>query len=98
FTHYLAPFPVQGTFQKTLDYMKSAGVDGVFIQGSGSTYSDMAELNTFVLAHLVWHTKQSEEALTDEFVQGYYGKAAPFIRDYLRMRRQALPQRLSALS
>jgi len=98
FTNYLAPFPTQGTMQPSLQYLKSQGVEGVFLQGGGSTYSDMAELNAYILANLAWNTGLSEKQLTDEFMEGYYGKAGPFIKAYLDQRRNHLPGASSALS
>jgi hypothetical protein len=98
FTNYLAPFPVQGTLQKNLDYLKHQGAEGVFLQGGGSSYSDMAELNAYILAHLVWDSTISENQLTDEFVSGYYGKSGSIIKTYLNDRRNALPAVSSALS
>ncbi len=98
FTNYLAPFPIQGTLQKSLLYLKTNAVEGVFLQGGGPTYSDMAELNAYILAHLVWDIGTPEERLIDEFVNGYYGKAGPLIKEYLVARRNALPSVSSALS
>lgn len=98
FTNYLAPFPIQGTLQKNLDYLKHQGVEGVFLQGGGASYSDMAELSAYILAHLVWDSTISEDQLTDEFVNGYYGNAGPSIKAYLNARRNALPAASSALS
>jgi len=98
FTNYLAPFPIQGTFQKSLNYLQQQGVEGVFLQGGGASYSDMAELNAYILAHLVWDSTVSEDQLIDEFVNGYYGKAGPVIKAYLNARRNALPAVSSTLS
>lgn len=98
FTNYLAPFPVQGTLEKNLNYVKQQGAEGVFLQGGGSSYSDMAELNAYILAHLVWDSNISEDQLIDEFVSGYYKKAGPVIKTYLNDRRKALPAVSSALS
>ncbi|QQT33403.1 DUF4838 domain-containing protein [Sphingobacterium multivorum] len=98
FTNYLAPFPIQGTMQESLQYLKTQGVEGVFLQGGGATYSDMAELNAYILANLAWDTTLSEEQLTNEFIEGYYSEAGPFIKAYLAERRNHLPGPSSALS
>lgn len=98
FTNYLVPFPIQGTLQKSLDYLKQQGVEGVFLQGGGASYSDMAELNAYILAHRLWDSTVSEDQLTDEFLHGYYGKAGEPVKAYLNVRREALPAASSALS
>lgn len=98
FTNYLAPFPIEGTLQDNLTYLKHAGVEGLFLQGGGASYTDIAELNTYLLAHLVWDTDISADMLIKEFVQGYYGKAGLLVYEYLQARRKALPPAASALS
>ena len=98
FTNYLSPFPIQGTLQKNLSYLQEQGVSGLFLQAGGASYSDMAELNAYVLAQLLWDPKQSEADLTQEFIKGYYGKAAPFIANYLKERRERLRSQNSELA
>ena len=98
FTGFLTPFPVQGTMQQNVQYLKSAGAEGIFLQGGGGTYSDMAELNAYVLAHLLWNPDADEGRLTDEFINGYYGKGAPYVKTYLEARRLNLLQEAHSLS
>lgn len=90
FTNYLAPFPLQGTFQPSISYLESMGVEGVFLQGPGSTLGDMTELNAYILSNLVWNTHVDEKELTKEFLNGYYGKAARWVEQYLISRRENL--------
>ena len=57
---------------------------GLFEQGdAGSGTGDFVRLRAWLLAHLMWDPSQDENALTNEFLQGYYGPAAPFLRQYL---------------
>lgn len=84
FTNYLAPFAQWGTLQKNLLYYHEQGVQGVFAQGSGATYSDMAELKAYLLAKLLWDPSLDETRLTNEFVTGYYGSASTFVLQYMQ--------------
>lgn len=84
FTSYLAPFPDIPALKQNMKYFSDRGVKGVFAQGSGSTYSDMAELKGYLLAKLLWNPEADVEKLTREFLKGYYGKAAPFVDKYLK--------------
>lgn len=79
FTNYLAPFPDYNNLQPNLQYLLAHKVKGIFSQGSGETYSDMAAYNSYLQAHLLW---DPTKAPTD-FLDGYYGKAGPFIAQYL---------------
>lgn len=83
FTNYLAPFAQWGTLQKNMRYYHEQGVQGIFAQGSGASYSDMAELKAYLLAKLLWDPSQDEKRLTDEFVKGYYGPASTFVSQYM---------------
>lgn len=90
FTNYLSPFPVQHVIGADLAYYSSKGVKGIFEQGSGETYSDMAELNSYLQAKLLWDSRADVQKIIKEFCEGYYGKAAPFILKYLAARTEAL--------
>lgn len=90
FTNYLAPFPIIPTLQPNLNYFKQHQVSGVFAQGSGYDYSNLAELKQYILAKLLWSPELDVEKLTDEFLSGYYGPAAKYIRQYIYLQRDAL--------
>jgi hypothetical protein len=84
FTNYLAPFPDYNNLQPNLQYLADHHVKGVFSQGSGDTYSDMAAYNSYLQAKLLWNPALTTSTITDDFLEGYYGKAAPFIGQYLQ--------------
>jgi len=90
FTNYLAPFPVLTTLQPNLRFFSDHGITGAFEQGSGDTYSDMAELNSYLLAKLLWDPSRDVKELTADFCKGYYGKGAPYVLQYLDLRSKAL--------
>jgi hypothetical protein len=50
----------------------------------------MAELRAWVLAKLLWDPTRDGQALIDEFIEGYYGPAAPHIRNYLNVTHDAV--------
>lgn len=84
FTNYLAPFPDYNNLQPNLQYLSAHKVSGVFSQGSGDTYSDMAAYNSYLQAKLLWNPSLTTEAISNDFLNGYYGKAGPFIGQYLQ--------------
>lgn len=85
FTNYLAPFPVTPFFKPNIDLFIKHGVSGVFEQGSADTYSDMPELKSYVFSRLLWNPAGNADELTQDFLNGYYGKAAPVIAEYLSL-------------
>lgn len=83
FTNYLAPFPNLYTFKENFKYYKEKGVRGIFAQSSGETYSEMVELKSYLLAKLLWNPNVDVDSLIDNFLVGYYGKAAPSVKEYI---------------
>jgi len=92
FTNYLSPFPVLQNLQPDYKFLAKNHVRGIFEQGSGETYADMAALNSYIQAHLLWDIDADVAALTQDFCNGYYGKAGPFVLQYLDKRRQQMEQ------
>jgi hypothetical protein len=92
FTNYLSPFPVLQHAQPDFKFLAANNVRGIFEQGSGYTYGDMAELNSYVQAHLLWDLNADVAALTKDFCNGYYGKAGTWVMQYLDKRRQQMEQ------
>jgi hypothetical protein len=46
-------------------------------------------LRAWVLAQLLWNPQQDDRALINEFLEGYYGAAAPLIRQYFALLHEA---------
>lgn len=53
FDDYYTPFPVYTVMQRRLQMYARAGVNGVFLNGSGHDYSTYNRINTYVLAALL---------------------------------------------
>lgn len=86
FSNYFRPHPNLHVLGPNLRFFADNKVKGVFAQGSYITPSgEMEELRAWVLARLMWNPRQDDRALIDEFVSGYYGPAAPYVREYLEM-------------
>ncbi len=90
FTNYISPFPNLHVLQRNLAFFQKNGVSHIFSQGSGDTRGEFAELRAYLLAKLSWHTQADAKALTAQFLNDYYGKAAPFIHQYIDIMREHL--------
>jgi len=82
FTNYLAPFPNFGTLQPNMEFFKDNGIKGIFAQGSGDTYSEWAELRSYVIAKLFENDKADVKQLVAGFLKDYYGGAAKYLQQY----------------
>lgn len=85
---YLQPYPNLKAMSETIQYASGfPAVKGYFGQHMQSTRTmrggELAELRAWVAARLLWNPNQDYEELIEEFVNGYYGDAAPYVSDYI---------------
>lgn len=82
FRTYLSPFPNFHTIQPNIQLFRQYGIPMMFQQGSGSSWSDLAELKQYYISKLLWNPGLDGDSLINRFLGTYYGAAAPYIRDY----------------
>ena len=81
-----------GVLAPNIRYFIDNHVKGVFEEGSTSNYggTEFAEMRAWIIAKLLWNPDQDAHALAGEFIDGVYGQAAPFVRQYYDLLRAAL--------
>ena len=85
FHHYPHVFPNFAALQGNVKFFRDHGVKMLFEQGAYEGYhGGFGELKAYALAKLMWNPDLDWDALVDDFCTGYYGKAAPIVREYLR--------------
>ena len=83
FGHYLLPWANVRALQGNLQFFRRNNVKAIFEQGAyQGRHADFAELKTWLLAKWMWNPDLPIEPLLDDFFAGYYGKGAPFVREY----------------
>ena len=83
FSNYFSPFPNFHTFSDNYKLFKQNNVKGLFVQGYADVPGDFSELRQYLLAKILWDTDSNIETTTDDFLRGFYGKAASNIKKYL---------------
>jgi hypothetical protein len=74
-----------------MKFFAGHSVTGVFSEGSYNTAgAESQELKTYIIARLLWNPDYGADRARDEFLDGYYGPAAPPIREYLVMMEKAV--------
>ena len=83
FGHYLLPWANVYAMQGNIRFFRRNNVKALFEQGAyQGRHADFAELKTWLLAKWMWDPDLPMGPLLDDFFAGYYGKGAPFVREY----------------
>jgi hypothetical protein len=91
FRHHIMPHPNLRVLGPNVKFFADHNVKGIFEQGAYTTNgAEMAELRAWVLAKLLWNPNLDGQKLIDEFIAGYYGPAAPHIKNYLNVTHDAV--------
>lgn len=94
FLNYHLPHPNLQVLGPNIKLFAKNHAVGIFEQGdNGSQCGDFVRLRAWVLAHLLWNPSLDEKRLFQEFIEGYYGPAAPAITAYLDLVRDAFTSR-----
>lgn len=83
FSHLVCPFPNYHVLQPNIQLFANYGATMIFEQGYAGKSGEMNELRCYLLAKLIWNPTENVDSLITDFLFGYYGKAAPFIRQYI---------------
>jgi hypothetical protein len=89
FSHYLAPMPNMDVIAKNIKFWVANHAEGVMTQGGYSGVTERDWMRSWVIAKLMWDPSLDQQALVDDFIYGYYGKAAPAMAEYDALLRKA---------
>ncbi|MCX6134277.1 MAG: DUF4838 domain-containing protein [Ignavibacteriales bacterium] len=90
FRNLMSPFPNFRVLQPNIQYFAKRGITAMFEQGSGTLPNEFKELRTYLIAKLLWDPDIKVDSVMGDFLRGYYGKAAPFVRAYIDTMHNAL--------
>lgn len=90
FDNYLVPFPNFHIMGDNIRLFKKNHATMHFSQIASSRGGDFAELRTWLAAKLMWNPQADTDSLINEFLRGYYGDAAPYLYQYIKIMQGAL--------
>jgi hypothetical protein len=90
FNHHVSPFPNLHVLQPNLQFFVHNGARQHFQQSNTSAGHEFSELKNYLIARLLWNPDADAEAVKREFLDGYYGAAAPWIAKYIVALQEAL--------
>lgn len=85
FSNLLAPFPNLRILQPNLQFLHQNRVSAMFEQGNRDSGGEFAHLRAYLISRMLWNPDINIGKEMDEFLVGYYGAAAPDIREYINV-------------
>lgn len=87
FPLYLMPFPNWRVLQPNLQTLAKYNVKGIFEEANRAENggTDFNELRNYLLCKLMWNPNCDADAHRKEFMEYFYGDAAPYLDEYLNM-------------
>ncbi len=86
FQHYLQPHPNISSLGPNAAVFAHNNVKGVRGQGSHDAVgAEFSELKAWVQAKLYWDPSLNSDTLTNQFIKGYYGSSAQYIKKYIKL-------------
>ncbi len=80
------PHPNLYSFKPNMNFFIKNGAGHFYDCGSyTSKASEFADLRAYLIAKLAWNPSENTDRIIDEFVNGYYGKAAKPIKAYIKL-------------
>ncbi|MCL2407208.1 MAG: DUF4838 domain-containing protein [Defluviitaleaceae bacterium] len=91
FDNYISPFPNFHILQPNMKLFRDNNVTMHFAQINSVKGGDFSELRAYLCAKLMWDVDCDLEYHIQLFLREYYGKnAAPYLREYLKVREDAM--------
>jgi hypothetical protein len=90
FSNLVSPFPNLHTIKPNLDFFTENHVNAFFMQSNSQIGGEMAELRAYLISKLLWNPDADDNAIINDFVNGYYGAGGQYIRQYIDAMRKAL--------
>ncbi|NQT51492.1 DUF4838 domain-containing protein, partial [bacterium] len=86
YSHSVMPWPNLYVLKPNIQFFIDNGVKGLYEEACYFTQgSELAELRTWMVAKMMWNPQYGTDRAIDEFLEGFYGAAAPPIRQYINL-------------
>jgi len=83
FNHYVMPYPNFRVLQSNIQSFRDNNAIGIMEQAAyQSRGGEFSELRAYLISKLLWNPECNTEAVINDFMYGYYGRAGKFVRQY----------------
>ena len=91
FANPISPFPNLHTIGPNIKFYRENNVNALFMQATGNK-AELGQLRSYLISKLMWDPDADDNEIIDEFLGGYYGPAAEYMREYIDKMREALTE------
>ena len=89
FGDYPMPRPNLWVMDHNFDLLLANGAKGIMLQGAYQSPGGAdAIIKSWIFAKRMWNPKWKLDNLLEDFIEGYYGSAAPVMREYYNYQKQ----------
>jgi len=82
FNHFTSPFPNFHVLQPNIQMFVKNNVFEHFQQSNTDIGHEFSEMKSYLISRLLWNPEINADSVITDFINGYFGPAAPFIRNY----------------
>jgi len=82
FNHFVSPFPNFHVLQPNIQMFVKNNVFEHFQQSNTDVGHEFSEMKSYLISRLLWNPEINADSVITDFINGYFGPAAPFIRNY----------------
>ncbi len=83
FAHYIMPYPNINVLQSNIKTFQKNHAIGIMEQAAyQSRGGEFSELKSYLISRLLWNPDCNTEAVINDFLYGYYGRAGQYIHQY----------------
>jgi len=90
FDNYLSPFPNFHVLKPNMELFKANHATMHHCQMNAAKGTNFGELRSYMAAKLMWNPAADADSLMQHFLKGYYGAAAPYLYQYIKIMEGAL--------
>ena len=86
YAQYIAPWPNFQVLGPNIKVFGEHHAIGIFEEAQyQSAGAEFDEMKAWTVNHLLWNPEQDVDSLVNIYIRGFYGKAAPYIKEYYNL-------------
>ncbi len=84
YAHCVMPYPNLQVIQPNIDFLVRHGVKGIYEEANYFSHGgELSELRSYLIGKALWDPHTNTAGNMQEFLDAYYGAAAPFLATYI---------------